>query len=227
MLKRGNKGMFFLFLVFASCSNESKKRLDFFEMGIDSAQQIEDSKIVHQLATDTVRKWINLKLKYFYYLNESKNRWRIDQYVFFNSGFNRCVLNMPIRGDVIEGGSDSVTILLGEKINGRWWFYCGPQYAVLRGGSYSSDTKNPLPLDFLTHRARVNALSWYYIDRPTGACLKKFFSEGYDSYKKCSEEKYLINDEYFETGFNWEVDRKGYPDFLKNKYEPDTVRLNQ
>ena len=120
--------------------------------------------------------------------------------------------------------NDAITLLLGEKVNGEWWFYDGPQYAVLRK-VYTTKLTQPLSLKFLSDRARSNALSWYYVNKPTGTCAKILFSDGYDNYKKCSEEKYLINDLYFENEFNYRPDfesrqRDYHERFLKNRYVP-------
>lgn len=211
--------MLVIMLVLLSCSNDMEERLVYYKKNALPSKQMDESKLVFQLANDTINKWIAMKLKYFFYLDKMRDSWKLDSIVFFNSKFDKCVINMPIQGEPNKQVevNDAITLLLGEKINGKWWFYDGPQYAVLRNG-YTTKLTQPLSLEFLTDRARRNALSWYYIEKPTSTCTNKLFSEGYGSYKKCSSEKYLINNEYFETSFNWEVNRREHPNFLKNKF---------
>ncbi len=138
--KKGNKVTIILLMTLLSCTT-TNERWDYFVKHIESNDEISEQTLVKKLVGDTVNRWIDLKLQYFYHLNNKRDSWIIDDYIFFNSGLDKCIVNMPIRGDTIEGGSDSITILMGEKINGQWWFYDGPQYAVLRGGNYSTDTK--------------------------------------------------------------------------------------
>ncbi len=235
MSSRESKLVILIFKVaLFSCTSENEKRTRFYET--DQLITIKESDLVIHLAKDTVNQWIRMRLQYFFYLDSIRDFWRLDDWVFFNSKMDKCIINIPIqqsKPDARIKVNDAITLILGEKISGHWWFYDGPQYAVPRSGNMDN-TNTPLSLEFLTKRARYNALSWYYVEKPAGTCLKKLFSEGYESYKKCNEEKYIINDEYFE----YEINVGMNPDpkkriewylnvFLKNKFEPDTTGINQ
>ncbi len=211
-----------IILAFSSCKNSERES---FYVKANHTADVE--RIILKCANDTINKWIKLRIKGFAF-DSLREDWKIEKYVFLNSKKDKCILNMPHR--ILSGqyntGIDRIEMLLAEKYENEWWFYPGPDYVILRE-TYTKDTDSPLPFDKLSEIARRNALSWYYIEKPPGTCLKKLFSEGYESYKKCGEEKYVINDQYFESGFNWEADRKNHSKFLNERFKPDSVTLNQ
>lgn len=232
MFSRGRNKLSVLFSILIitifSCGRKTSEKEDYFgtirhiDKPLDSI-----TNLVYKNLRDTLNRWANLKLRYWYYLNDPRECvWVIDDLIYFNSQQNKCLATLLL-ATYYNKESDDIRFLLGEKQNGKWWFYDGPNLVIIQSVYEPDPTVKALPFSTLRTIARRTALSWYYQEKPAGTCLKKLFSEGYESYKKCSEEKYVINDEYFETNFNLDADRKDYPNFLKRKFQPDTTALNQ
>ncbi len=115
---------------------------------------------------------------------------------------DKCIINVLVQ-DVANKKHDDIIFLLGEKYEGRWWFYNGPDMVIIQENYIKDTAVYALPFSTLREIALKNTLSWYYIEKPAGTCLKKLFSvKDMRATKNANEEKYIINDEYFEYEIN-------------------------
>ncbi len=218
---------FLLLLGLGSCNNGLEKKKEYYKEKFEVLKKTDTYKAVYSSASDTIKHWIDSELVFFYQFN-SKVRWskyEIDKWILFNSTKDKCLINLLIQSTANKV-LDDVYFILGEKYQEKWWFYEGPDLTIIQENYIKDTAVYALPFSTLREIALKNTLSWYYIEKPAGTCLKKLFSEGYDSYKKCREEKYVINDQYFESGFNWDADRKNHSKFLNERFKPDSVTLN-
>jgi len=148
----------------------------------------------------------------------------LDTQIYLNSGMDKGIMNLMVQNSENKF-QDMIYVILCENYKGKWWFYRGPTYVIPRE-NYTDNPVNPLPLHKLLEIARKNSLNWYYVEKENGTCLKELFNSGYENYKKCKDEEYLINDKYFEA----EIDIGMNPDpenrtkwylneFLKSKHK--------
>jgi hypothetical protein len=210
-----------LLVTLISCRDEYDRKVNFFREKFAISEEDMLIKQIRITATDTFKSWINKDLKYFHKFKEGSTNnadWKIDEWVFINSKRNKCLISILVR-TFYNATQDDVYFLLGERYDGKWWFYPGPDLVVVQQNYNNDLSLKVLPFNTLSEIARRYTLNWYYTEKQTGVCINELFASGYSSYKKCSDEQYLINDEYFEKGFNWEVDRQSHSEFLKEKYD--------
>jgi len=190
-----------LLLSFFSCSNGDNERSEFFAAANSNLNKDSFSNRIAEGARDTIESWIDLDLEYFYFYRDSSiYQWTLDDWIFFNSKSDKCILSL-LRRDFNNPNIDNVTFILGEKYQNKWWFYAGPTMAIMQENYSKSKSELALPFSQLSELARKNSLNWYYVEKENGACLKELFRSGYENYKKCKEEKYLINSTLSNIGF--------------------------
>jgi hypothetical protein len=211
MLSLGNKlGLFMIIIlsILISCKNEYEKREDYFITSLKNKNEITEQNKVYNIAKDTINHWIQLDLRYFHKFNGGPidgADWKIDEWIFFNSTKEKCLVNLLIRS-YYNPLHDDIYLIFGEKTDRGWWFHLGPDLVVIQN-QYSEDKEElAIPFSIISEVARKNALQWYYI----------------------KGDGHLINDKYFDYEFNVAMD----PDqqkridwylntFLKSKYEED------
>ena len=220
--------LFFLLFILFSCKDEYSKRSDYFQLSQTLNEKDSLTAVIHSAAIDTIKSWINADLTYFHKFNQAsldEAEWKIDDFVLINTKKDKCVLSMLIRL-FYNPSQDDIYFILGEKYQGKWWFYQGPDLVILQENYTDDKAMTALSFNTLSEIAQRNSLNWYYIEKGNGACLKELFGSGYDNYKKCKDEKYLINDKYFEAeidiGMNPDPEKrtKWYlNEFLKSKHK--------
>jgi hypothetical protein len=204
MFSHGNKTkvliLILIILSIDACCSDADEKQDLLLKSFKEQEQFEKlNQRVLALANDTVKHWISLDLKYFHVLRKFK--YVLDSQVYFNSTKDKCFL-FVLTQDSENNSQDMIYSILGEKYKDDWWFYNGPTYVIERTNYTSKNINDPLPFAKLRDISRENTFDWYYLKKENTGCFKLLFSSGYSEYKKCTEQKYVINDQYFEYELN-------------------------
>lgn len=178
---------------FFSCKNRTEKNIEYYSSQFEILKKSHEYQIVISSAEDTIKRWIDLDLKYFHRFKSDK--WKLDDWIYLNSTQDKCIVSILVK-NLRTSELDDVNFILCEKNQGKWWFYDGPDLMILQKNYTDDKTLLALPFDQIRIVARKYILQWYYNDN------------------------HKINDNYFEEGFNWSVDRREHGNFLKEKYAP-------
>lgn len=115
---------------------------------------------IYNNINDSIKYWSLNKLGYYQYLGKSK-KYIVDSLLCFNQEKNRlvtCILQQQL---LKEGVQDDIEYLLGESINGRWYFFSGGATLTLPRELYQKDIHSALSLNKLHQIALKEIYSGY------------------------------------------------------------------
>ena len=239
------KSNLFTLLIFASllysCTSKKKENYKYYKKKNHALSQSNEYIKVFQSGKDTIKKWKKIPLRYWGKQDGDKSK--IDEWVYLNSEKDKVILFVLERA-FIAIGADFFRQILGEKIDGVWWFYDGANYVIPQNdgflhrekvtyfdtspeGYVNDSTRVALKFSTLSRIARNEAMGWYYKRRWFPEFRKGNYKEAWDIFRG----KKIINDKAFDIVMNstHEERKDAYLTFFINdkwKYssEEDSLR---
>lgn len=134
-------------------------------------------KNVYSAAQDSIYYWIENNLENS--AMESILGFKIDSLIIFNESKTK-LLGTSLSQDK-STKSDCIKKLCGSNINGKWYFYFGASYVIMREG-YQDSIYSPLTFSELSYIAHKEILSDAIIQNPDGtfSSNEKFFKDYFD-----------------------------------------------
>lgn len=194
MFQNVNKSLVLIspFLLLGSCGNIQEDYIN---------NNFNDYADEYKIINDSVRFYVNSELEE--YKNLYMQEWEIDSLVLFNKEKDKLYTTINNSSGIGKyGTSDAITELIGEKINGKWYFIQGASLVVPRD-MYGKDEYHPLTFKELSQIARKEMF---------GDVLSK--SNG-----KFIVNEYWMNELFYNNGFG-----RSTWSFPKYKNQYDSVR---
>jgi hypothetical protein len=130
----------FLLFCSSSCNNNSNNEL--IEKTINQIGK-NNYNAIYLNAVDSIISWANNNLGYYQYCGKSKNCF-LDSLLCFNSNNTRLIGAILKQQLITSSVGDDIDYFYGEKINGYWYFFSGPNLFVLRKNIENQNTQTPL-----------------------------------------------------------------------------------
>ena len=147
----------FLILCSFSCNNNSHNEL--MEKTINQIGK-NNYIAIYINAMDSINSWTNNNLGYYQYCGKSKNC-ILDSLLCFNSNNTRFIGAILKQQLITSSVGDDIDYFFGEKINGNWYFFSGPNIFVLRKNIDNQNINTPLNYQQLHNIALTEIFSAY------------------------------------------------------------------
>jgi hypothetical protein len=166
-----------LHICFLTACGESKNKPVSFEKISKQTIGVSQYKKIYKEASDSLLNWVNNDL---YKSKQYNYTYQIDSLLCFNNNKDRFIsAKLEFFGVQNKYFSDGIDYFLGEKIEGKWYFWTGSSYVIPREMVKGHDITKPLSYKQLHKIALIEIYGGYLTKE--GKINEKWFTHHFES----------------------------------------------